>query len=163
MFDITKMDLVPEYASDLITRHPDLDLIFLNSGVQRPMSFSDPDSVDMDVIQQEIVTNYTSQIALTKAFLPHLLSRGGKGETAGIMYNTSGLALLPSPGASNYSATKAAMHAHILTLREQIKDRGVKILELLPPAVQTEVHGEEGKDFGIPLAEFTDMVCSSSS
>lgn len=160
VFDITKMDLIPEYAKELTTRHPDLDLVFLNSGVQHPQDFSKPDAIDMDIIQKEVLTNYTSQIALTKAFLPFLMARGKKGDNAGILYTTSGLALTPLPSASNYSATKAAVHSFILTLREQIKDSGVKVLEILPPAVQTELHGEDGKDFGMPLAEFTDAVCT---
>lgn len=161
MFDITKMDRIPGYVADLTKRHPDLDLAFLNSGVQRPADFSKPDSVDLDAIQEEIVTNYTSQIALTKAFLPFLMTRAAKGEPAGIAYTTSTLGLVPSPKVSNYSATKAAMHSFILGMRHQVKDSGVKVIEVLPPAVQTELHGPDGGHIGMPLEEFTDEVCDS--
>jgi len=157
-FDITKLDGIPNYVINLTSTHPDLDLIFLNSGIQRPVDFTKPKSVDLDVVQEEFMTNYLSPVAFTKAFLPHLLSRGKDGKTAGILYTTSGLALVPIPTVPNYCATKAAMHHMILTLREQLAETGVKVLELFPPAVQTELHGEHGKHIGMPLDEFTDDV-----
>lgn len=161
VFDITKMDQISGYVAELTNKHPDLDLVFLNSGVQRPADFSKPDAVDLDAIQEEILTNYTSQVALTKAFLPFLIARGGKGETAGIAYTTSTLGLVPMPHVSNYSATKAAMHSFILAVRAQIKNTGVKVIEVLPPAVQTELHGPDGGHIGMPLKDFTDEVCKS--
>lgn len=160
VFDITKMDRIPDYVAELTKKHPDLDLAFLNSGVQRPADFSKPESVDLDTIQEEILTNYTSQIALTKAFLPFLMARGAKGEAAGIAYTTSTLGLVPAPHVSNYSATKAAMHSFILGMRHQIRESGVKVIEVLPPAVQTELHGPDGGHIGMPLKEFTDEVCA---
>lgn len=159
-FDITKLDAIPNYIMNLTSTHPDLDLIFLNSGIQRPIDFTKPESIDLGVVQEEFVTNYLSPVAFTKAFLPHLLSRAKEGRTAGILYTTSGLALVPIPTVPNYCATKAAMHSMILTLRDQLAPTGVKILELYPPAVQTELHGEHGKHIGMPLDEFTDAVSS---
>lgn len=153
------MDRIPGYVSELTKKHPDLDLVFLNSGVQHPADFSKPDGVDLDAIQEEIVTNYTSQVALTKAFLPFLLGRGAKGETAGIAYTTSTLGLVPIPRVANYCATKAAMHSFIMGMRDQIKESGVKVIELLPPAVQTELHGPDGGHIGMSLKGFTDEVC----
>lgn len=66
---------------------------------------------------------------------------------------------VPIPTVPNYCATKAALHSFILTLRSQLQDTAVKVIELFPPAVQTELHGEGGKDFGMPLRDFTDEVC----
>jgi len=157
-FDVTKLESIPNYVLHLTSTHPDLDLIFLNSGIQRPVNFTKPDSVNLDIIQEEFVTNYLSPVALTKGFLPHLLSRAKEGKTAGILYTTSGLALVPISTVPNYCATKAAMHSMILTLRDQLSNTGVKVLELYPPAVQTELHGEHGKHIGMPLDEFTDAV-----
>ncbi|KAK5943056.1 hypothetical protein PMZ80_004061 [Knufia obscura] len=157
-FDITKLDSIPNYVINLTSTHPDLDLVFLNSGIQRPVDFTKPDSVDLDAIQEEFMTNYLSPVAFTKAFLPHLLSRAKEGKSAGLLYTTSGLALVPIPTVPNYCATKAAMHSMILTLRDQLASAGVKVLELYPPAVQTELHGEHGKHIGMPLDEFTDAA-----
>jgi len=69
----------------------------------------------------------------------------------------------------NYCATKAAMHQLILCLREQLrgeeKFQNVKVVEILPPAVQTELHDaknqpdiKNGSSIGMPLHEFTEKA-----
>ncbi|KAL9619517.1 MAG: hypothetical protein Q9160_005880 [Pyrenula sp. 1 TL-2023] len=67
--------------------------------------------------------------------------------------------------APNYSASKAALHSFILVLREQLKGSKVKVIEIYPPAVQTELHDEKhqpeirnGNKIGMPLADFTEEV-----
>lgn len=157
-FDIKMLDSVPNLVHNITSTHSDLDLVFLNSGIQRRIDFTKPDTVDLNKIQEEFLTNYVAPVALTKAFLPFLLARAKDGKACGLLFTTSALALVPLPRVPNYCATKAAMHSLILTLREQLGPTGVKVLELYPPAVQTELHGEEGKNFGMPLDEFTDAV-----
>lgn len=50
----------------------------------------------------------------------------------------------------------------ILAMREQLRDAksNVKIIEVFPPAVQSELHdhefGEKGKQIGMPLKDFTE-------
>lgn len=156
--DMLKLESIPNFVINLTSTHPDLDLIFLNSGVQYGVDFTKPEDIKLDKIQEEFTLNYLSPVAYTKQFLPFLLSRAKEGKPAGILYTTSGLALTPSPKVPNYCATKAAMHHLILTLREQLKSSNVQVLEVLPPAVQTELHGDSGKDFGMPLNEFTNEV-----
>jgi short-subunit dehydrogenase involved in D-alanine esterification of teichoic acids len=164
VFDITKLDEIPKFASDVTKAHPDLDCVFLNSGIQRMHNFAKPETIKLDAINEEITTNYLSYLHLTTAFMPHL--QQVKGETS-FIYTTSGLALIPITRVPNYCATKAALHHFILTLREQVKSGpgSVKIIELLPPAVQTELHDTKhqpempegaGAKIGMPLAQFTD-------
>lgn len=64
--------------------HTDLDCVFMNSGIQRGLDFSKPESVDLDAIQTEFTTNYLSYLALTKTFLPFFLSK--KTESGLILY-----------------------------------------------------------------------------
>ena len=158
--NITQLDDTQHFADKIITAHPDLDCIVLNSGMQRKCDFSDPASIDIDLINVEFVTNYLSYLALTKAFLPFLQSKQGD---SALIYVSSGLALVPIPRVSNYCATKAALHQWILCLREQLKATSIKVIELYPPAVQTELHDvnpdiKDGRSMGMPLGEFTDMV-----
>jgi len=164
-FDITKLDAISHFVTNIMSTHEDVDCIFLNSGVQRGFDFSKPESVSIDTINEEFTTNYLSQLALTKAFLPYLLKKDSE---SGIVYTTSGLALVPLVRCPNYCATKAALHHFILCLREQLKDSKVKVIELFPPAVQTELHDEKhqpdiknGRSIGMPLDQFTDEVCST--
>lgn len=166
-FDITDMDQIPHFATHLTSSYPDLDCIFMNSGIQRGLDFSKPETVDMSVIQEEFVTNYLSYLALTKAFLPFLQS---KKEESAIIYTTSGLALVPILRCPNYCASKAALHHFILCLREQMKGSTIKIVELFPPAVQTELHDAKhqpdirnGGQIGMPLDEFTNEAYAGLS
>lgn len=86
----------------------------------------------------ELTTNYTSYIYITQAFLPFLLKKH-----SALIYSSSGLALVPLPRCPNYCATKAALHHFLLSLRIHLKGTSTAVLEIFPPAVQTELHDSE--------------------
>ncbi|GAJ09169.1 unnamed protein product, partial [marine sediment metagenome] len=171
VFDITKLEEIPGFAKDMFSKHPDLDCIFLNSGMQRHMDWTKPEEVNLDNAETEILTNYTSYLHLTKAFLPYLQKQAPK--PTSLIFTTSGLALVPILYCPNYCATKAALHHMILVLRQQMKDveSNVKIIELYPPAVQTELHDDKhqpemngkGRSVGMPLNDFTDEAWAGLS
>ena len=125
--------------------------------MQQPCNFSDPDSIDMNAISLEMTTNYLSSLALTQS--TPTISPAKKSKSA-LIYVSSGLALLPSPKVANYSASKAALHHFILALRTQLREWPIKVIELYPPAVQTELHDymEGGRSMGMPLDQFTNEV-----
>ncbi|KAI4106407.1 MAG: hypothetical protein L6R37_002205 [Teloschistes peruensis] len=157
-FDITEMDKIPNFATNITKTYTDLDGILINSGIQRGFDFSEPRSVDLDTVETEFKTNYLSYLALTKAFLPFLQS---KQHESALMFTTSGLALVPITRCPNYCASKAALHHWILVLRHQLRDSQIKVVELFPPAVQTELHDEKhqpdiknGRQIGMPLDQF---------
>lgn len=160
--DVTDLPSIPSKIADLLKAHPDIDSVIINAGIQRKSDFSDPESVDLEALDQEWKTNYTAPLHLTKFLLPHLqkLARTSGGQTS-LVFTTSNLALVPMMRAANYSASKGALHNLILCLREQVKGSGVKVIEVLPPAVQTELHDQKnqpdlvgGHEIGMPLAEF---------
>ncbi|MCJ1250721.1 hypothetical protein MMC30_007949 [Trapelia coarctata] len=160
-FDITELDKIPNFVTNITSTYPDLDCIIMNSGIQRGLDFSKPESVDLALVEEEFKTNYLSYLALTKGFLPFLQK---KKEESSIVYTTSGLALIPLVRCANYCASKAALHHFILCLREQLKSSPqIKVVELFPPAVQTELHDEKhqpdiqnGRSIGMPLDQFTE-------
>jgi len=159
-FDISDLEGIPSFAKEITSSHPDLDCVYINSGIQRAMDFSKPETIDLKAVDSEITTNYTSNIHLLKYFLPHLIA--SKKETA-VILTTSGLAYVPMLRCGNYCATKAAIHHLALVVREQLRQTNVKIIELIPPAVQTELHDAkhqpdivDGHKIGMPLNEFTD-------
>jgi len=163
-FDITQLDKIPEFAKNVMESHPDCDSILLNSGIQRAFDFSKPDTVDKDILYEEINTNYIAYLHLTLAFIPYLQKQSN--ETS-LIYTTSGLALVPMMRAPNYCASKAALHHFILVLREQLKagPGNISVIEIFPPAVQTELHDtkhqpdlKDGHKIGMPLDEFTDKT-----
>ncbi len=169
-FDITDLAGIPAFATAILSQHPDLDCVVLNSGIQRPFDFSTPGSVDLSGFGQELTTNYTAYVHLVTAFLPHLQKASSEGgQTVHMVFISATLGLVPSllrtPG---YCASKAALHSFIMVLRQQMVDAGytrLRIVEVFPPAVQTELHDEKhqpdlvnGWEIGIPLATFTDEL-----
>ncbi|KAI7372657.1 short-chain dehydrogenase/ reductase-like protein, partial [Hortaea werneckii] len=170
-FDITNLKEIPNFAKEIFTKHPDLDCVFLNSGVQRHLDWTKPENVDLDTMEQEMLTNYTSYMHLTKAFLPYLQKQAPK--PTSLVFTTSGLALVPIIYCPNYCASKAALHHMILAMRQQMKqiDSNVKIIEVYPPAVQTELHDDKhqpefqgkGRSLGMPLDEFTEEAWAGLS
>lgn len=154
-FDVTNLSGIPSWASSLHKEHPDLDCVILNSGIQRGFDFSRPETVDLGAVENEFTTNYLSYIHMAMAFLP-ILEEQSKTSPAAIAFTTSGLALVPLLRCPNYCASKAALHHWILCLRQQLLDRdsSVKCIELLPPAVQTELHDakhQPGESPTVPL------------
>lgn len=103
---------------------------------------------------------------MTKAFLPHLQKQTR--QTA-LVFTTSQLGLVPMLRCPGYGASKAAMHHFVLTLRTQVAagPGNVKVIEIYPPAVQTELHDtrhqpdlKNGRQMGMPLDAFTDEAWS---
>lgn len=167
-FDVTNLSGVKAWAESVHKSHPDLDFVVLNSGIQRAFNFADPSSVDLSVVETEFTTNYLSYVHMAMAFLPYLEEQSKK-SAAAIAFTTSGLALVPIARCANYCASKAALHAWILCLRQALKDSDskVKCIELLPPAVQTELHDEKhqpdikgGAQMGMPLNEYIESTWS---
>lgn len=162
--DITQLDRLPTFAREITARHPDIDAVLVNAGMQKGLDFSKPETVDLAEVDNEINTNYRAYLHITHAFLPFLQNQS-KSRDVTIMYMSSGLGLLPMVHVAGYCATKAALHHFVLALREQLKTPfpRLKVIEIFPPAVQTELHDwfedkEVGRAWGMPLDEFTDKA-----
>ncbi|KAJ8063698.1 hypothetical protein OCU04_007563 [Sclerotinia nivalis] len=154
-FDLADIEKAPQFAADVIKGSPDIDCIFLNAGFQQREKWTKPGSVDVKGFKSVMDVNFTSFVVLTHAFLPYFLE---KKEKTSFIYTTSNLAIIPAVIMSSYSASKAALHAFILCLRNDLRDTSVNVVELLPPLVQTAIHGFEGPDgqtLGMPLEDFT--------
>ncbi|KAF7911645.1 uncharacterized protein EAE98_011909 [Botrytis deweyae] len=154
-FDIGDTEKASQFAADVIESSPDIDCVFLNAGYQRKHDFSKPESVDIKGFNYEMHVNFTSFVVLTHAFLPYLLEK--KQETS-FIYTTTNLSMVPAVTLTGYSASKAALSSFILCLRDDLRDTSVKVIELSPPMVQTELHnymGPHGRKLGMPAGEFT--------
>lgn len=135
----------------MTTTYPSLDGIFLNAGFQQSIDFTNPSSIALDSVDDEMTTNYLSAIHIVTHFLPHLISRSP--EPAGIVLVSSGLSIIPMPQVANYCATKAAMHSLAWSLRAQLggpqkdekKTGHIRVVEIIPPAVRTELHTRQGR------------------
>lgn len=152
VLDIDDPWAIEEFASKLIARHPDLNVLVNNAGVMRYEDVSA--RRDLKDAEETITTNLLGPIRLTNALIDQLASQPG----SAIINLTSGLAFVPFPKAPTYSATKAAMHSYTQALRQNLKGK-VEVIELAPPAVQTELTpGQSTRDNYQPLDEFADEV-----
>ncbi|KAF0325313.1 short-chain dehydrogenase oxidoreductase [Colletotrichum asianum] len=156
-------------TSRITTTYPTLDTIILNAGIQRSIDFTSPTSISLPNITSELTTNYLAPLHLITHFLPHLqsLKTTQPAAAAHIVLVSSGLALVPIPRCPNYCATKSALHSLAWTLRTQLAAHDasshVRVIEVVPPAVQTELHSIQPDlvaavqaNFGLPLEEFTE-------
>jgi uncharacterized oxidoreductase len=151
-------DLSIEYERErmynwLTRYHSDFNVLINNAGIQNEIDMTD-DCI-MDQVQNEIETNFVAPVHLSNLFISHL----AKKEKPVIINITSGLAFTPIARMPIYCATKAAMHSFSLSLRYQLAKTPIKVFELIPPTVDTELdrgarnkHGQT--DLGISVKEF---------
>jgi uncharacterized oxidoreductase len=129
--------------------HPDTSVLVNNAGIQNWMKVTDEDF--MQRAEEELTVNVTAPLHLTTLFLklPDLKA---------IVNVTSGLAFVQLTKVPVYCATKAFLHSFTISLRELVRERGVEVLELVPPALNTDLGGKGLHDFAPPVKEFIDAV-----
>lgn len=135
VLDIEDPAAIPACAARLTAQFPTLDGVIHNAGIMRPENLGAGGY--LADAEAQIATNFLGPIRLTAALLPHLLRQPG----ATIMTVTSGLAYIPRALFPTYCATKAALHSYTESLRYQLRDTKVEVIELPPPYVQTELTG----------------------
>jgi short-subunit dehydrogenase involved in D-alanine esterification of teichoic acids len=145
-----------DHVHSAIKKYPTIDAVFLNAGLQRQYNFAAPSTVQLSKFNSEMTTNFTSFVALTHAFLPHLLASSSP---TGLIYTGTHISLVPASTLPAYSASKAALDAFIQCIREQLRGTTVNVLHISPPLVQTELHdfemgAEEGRKMGVPVEGF---------
>ncbi len=125
--------------------HSDLNVLVNNAGIQQWTSPLDKDFYPR--AEAEIAINIEAPIHLTSLFLnlPALTT---------ILNVTSGLAFVPLTKVPVYAASKAFFHSFTVSLRQLVKARGIEIIEVIPPALNTDLGGKGLHDFAPPVADF---------
>ncbi len=141
-------------ATEVLRRFSDLDILVNNAGIQRYIDLK-KGYEELKSGEDEIAINFVSTVELTALFIRHLMSR----PSAAVINVSSGLGFMPMLQTPVYSATKAAIHTYSLVLRQQLRETSVKVIEIVPPMVDTDLN-REGRDRarlkfrGIPLSEY---------
>ena len=133
VMDTSNEESIVAAAAKIVKRFPELNVVVNNAGVQRVIDFGA--GYDDAAAQEEIATNISGVLRMTAAFLPHLKTKAD----AAIVNLSSGLAFVPMARFPVYSATKAFVHSFSMSLRLQLKKTGVRVIELAPPWVKTEL------------------------
>jgi len=127
------------------TSHNDLNVLVNNAGIQNWMNISDNDFYERT--NDEVTTNILAPLHLTSLFrsLPSLNT---------IINVTSGLAFVPLSKVAVYSATKAFMRSFTLSLRHMLKDSKIEVIEMIPPALNTDLGGKGIHDGQPSVSDF---------
>lgn len=147
-------------ATEVMRRFPDLDILVNNAGIQRYVDLKKGYD-ELKSGEDEIAINFVSAVELTALFIGHLMKR----PSAAIINVSSGLGFMPMVNMPIYSATKAAIHAYTLVLRQQLRDTSVRVIEIVPTMVDTGLN-KEGRDAanlkyrGVSLSEYIPTVIS---
>lgn len=129
--------------------HSDLNVLVNNAGIQNWMALTDEDFFER--AEKEITTNIEAPVHLTQLFL-------GLKSLDTIMNVTSGLAFVPLTKTPVYSATKAFFHSFTVSLRYLLQSRNVDVIEIIPPALNTDLGGKGLHDWAPPVSDFIESI-----
>jgi uncharacterized oxidoreductase len=113
-----------------------LNVLVNNAGIQREIDLT-KGTAELLKRDGEIAINFEAPIHLSALFIPHLK----KQKEAAIVNVSSGLGFIPMAIMPVYCATKAGLHSFTVSLRHQLKETPIKVFELIPPMVDTELDG----------------------
>ncbi len=133
----------------IVENHSDLNVLVNNAGIQQWMSISDPDFFQRT--KEEIITNIEAPLHLTSLFI-------SLKSLHSIMNITSGLAFAPLTKVPVYSASKAFFHSFTLSLRYLLKSKNIEVIEVIPPALNTDLGGKGIHDAAPPVSAFIESV-----
>jgi uncharacterized oxidoreductase len=139
--DVSKARSRQTLVDWVLSEFKQLNLLVNNAGIQRQVDFL-KGTRDLPKADDEIATNLMAPIHLSAQFLPHLKRK----KAAAIINISSGLAFTPIAAVPVYCATKAALHSWSLSLRHQLRDTSVRIFEVAPPMVATELSGKRDRE-----------------
>jgi short-subunit dehydrogenase involved in D-alanine esterification of teichoic acids len=149
VFDITDDTSTRQLFDTVTAKHPELNALVAMAGIMVPEKVLEPGS--LEVAERTIATNLLGPIRLIHAFAPFLAEQ----PEAAILTVTSGLAYVPLPITPTYSATKAAVHSYTESLREQLRETSVQVIEIAPPLTRTTLMGSgTDNERAMPLDEF---------
>ncbi|WP_326948372.1 SDR family NAD(P)-dependent oxidoreductase [Amycolatopsis sp. NBC_01307] len=152
--DTTDAASIQAAAKDVLARYPELNVLVTMAGVMRVEDWHRPESF-LESAEEVVTTNVLGPIRLIAAFVEHLRSR----PDATIVTVSSGLAFTPLKVTPSYNASKAAIHMLSESLRLQLADTTVDVLELVPPSVRTDLlPGQAESEHAMPLDEFVTEV-----
>src|SRR5213082_1486095 len=131
--DVADPAQIAALAARVKSDFPKLDVLMNNAGIMLHKNLTAP-AADPAGLMAEMNINVGGVIGMTSAFIDILTANKGT-----VINTSSALAFVPMPSAPIYSASKAAIHSYTQSLRFQLEKTGVEVIELMPPAVKTDL------------------------
>jgi uncharacterized oxidoreductase len=139
---------IARVTADVTRRFPDLNVLINNAGIMQIDDASG--AIDEQLMVDTITTNVYGPIRVTSGLIEHLKTR----PSAVVMNVSSVLGFVPLAFTAVYSATKAAIHSYSMSQRYMLRNTSVRVLEIAPPWVQTDLLNSNDEPRAMPLAEF---------
>ena len=146
--DIADPASIRRVSAELISSYPKLNVLINNAGIMQVDDVAG--NVDDELIASTIATNLMGPIRFTGALIEHLK----KQESSAVLNVSSVLGFIPMAMAAVYSSTKAALHSYSQSLRFKLRNTSVRVLEVIPPWVRTELLNSSEESRAMPLNEF---------
>ena len=142
---------IDAFAARIRAQYPELNVLINNAGISRTEDLA-ADTIDFSTALSIVQTNIIGVLHLTAALLPTLKQQ----PHSTVITTSSGLAFVPRANFPTYCASKAFLHSWLQSLRFQLRETSVEVLELLPPYVQTELSGpsQATDPNAMPLADY---------
>lgn len=138
-FDLARTGDIDALTDRLIASGRDIAGVINNAAVQHDLRL-DATSYGAATIGEEIAINLTAPIVLTRALLPVLRRQ----RQATIVNISSALGFVPKSTAAVYSASKAGLHLFSEALRAQLRETSVRVIEVVPPLIDTRMAAGRG-------------------
>ncbi len=153
--DVAEPAQIAALAARVKAEFPKLDVLMNNAGIFLNKNLKTPAS-DLGGLMLEMNINVGGVIGMTSAFIDILTANKGT-----LINVSSALAFVPLPSAPIYSATKAAIHSYTQSLRFQLEETGVEVIELMPPVVKTELAADITEGDGFTVITTDELVKQS--
>jgi len=153
--DVADPAQIAALARRMKAEYPKLDVLMNNAGIMLHKNLKVP-TADLDGLMAEMNINAGGVVRTTSAFIDILTTNKGT-----VINVSSALAFVPMASAPIYCATKAAVHAYTQSLRFQLEETGVEVIELMPPAVKTDLSADIAEGDGFTLLTTDELVKQS--
>jgi uncharacterized oxidoreductase len=153
--DVADPAQIAALAKRVKAGYPKLDVLMNNAGIMLHKNLKLP-ATDLDGLMAEVDINLSGVIRMTSAFIDILTANRGT-----IINVSYALAFVPMPSAPIYCATKSAVHAYTQSLRFQLEETGVEVIDLMPPAVRTDMTADLSEGDGIALMTTDELIKQS--
>jgi len=146
--DVTDPASISAVTTRLLVEHPALNVLINNAGIMLIDDATAP--IDEVLLEATVKTNFGGPVRMTSALIEHL-----KQQPDAVIANvTSILGFVPLAPTAIYSALKAALHSYSLSQRYLLRGAGVKVIEIAPPWVRTDLLNSSEEERAMPLDEF---------
>jgi uncharacterized oxidoreductase len=153
--DVADPTEIAALAARVKADFPKLDVLMNNAGISLYKNLKGT-AADLASLTVELNVNAGGVIRTTSAFIDMLKANRGT-----LINVSSALAFVPLPCLPIYCATKAAIHSYTQSLRFQLEETGVEVIELMPPAVKTEMTADLREEDGITMITTEQLVKQS--